>query len=373
MANTDGDQGGPGELRWNVVMLGPSRVGKTSLLTALRVAGQAYFEGTQISVEPENDHTRRAFNDNDTMMRGELSAHRFSPDSLPGDEEEHRYGLAINAGVDQYRLIMQFRDYPGAWLHDDHAQRVKEMLEDAAAVIVPIDSTLLMETGREHSHALAGLALVPVEENIREWAKRRRSEGDVALLILAPVKCESYFKDNGGRRNKSEALFERVQDHYSSVVKAFVKEGPAKAEVLYAPVDTIGPIELMDVQWEKDGRVLRMVPTYRVRVDPQGRARKRTVKGAEPVLAYLIRDVLRTLDEMLRLDHERVERKGGRARSNWWKRFWDTALGHKDARESERRRLNAERTTTNETLRRLAEPATTASPHAEYTRVRPWN
>lgn len=369
-------------VEWDVVMLGPSRVGKTSLLTALRVAGQSHFEGTQISIEPDDEHTKRAFNDNDNMMRGELGARKFSPDSLPGDEDEHTYGLTVNAGNDQNRIVLRFRDYPGAWLHDSRSERVKELLQNAPAVIVPIDATLLMEAGQDHAQNLAaGLALSEIEENVREWAKRRKGDGDAALLVLSPVKCESYFNDNGGRRSKADALFDKVREHYADVVDAYLKEGPSRAEILYAPVDTIGPIELMDVRWEKaDGRLDRMLPIYRVRVDAQGRTARRSVKGAEPVLAYLMRDILLTLDEMLKNDLEDlsagikdVDDRTDRARSNWWKRFWDTAVGARDKRIAERKRLTIEHTAANERLRHLAEQASAVSPNSEYARVRPWN
>ena len=76
--------GGAGSrVDWDVVMLGPSRVGKTSLLTALRVAGQAHFEGTQISIEPDDEHTKRAFNDNDNMMRGSWPPRKLRPTRSP--------------------------------------------------------------------------------------------------------------------------------------------------------------------------------------------------------------------------------------------------------------------------------------------------
>ena len=194
---------------------------------------------------------------------------------------------------------------------------------------MPIDATLLMEAGQEHAQTLAaGLALSEVEENVREWGEAPQGRRGRGTADLGAGQVRGIFQRQRRATEQGGCIFDKVREHYADVVDAYLREGPSRAEVLYAPVDTIGPIELMDVRWEKsEGRNDRMLPVYRVRVDSQGRTARRSVKGAEPVLAYLIRDILLTVDEMLKQDLVDVEQgisdvdlRTERARSNWWKR-----------------------------------------------------
>lgn len=366
---------------WNVTMLGPSRVGKTSLLTALRIAGDDYFAGTPVSVEPENEATRAAFNANDNLMKGELASRKFSPDALPGDLEAHQYGLVVDAGVDSHQLILRFLDYPGGWLSNERSSEVKDLLADSPTVIVPIDATLLMEGGDGHSNdVVTGLRLTEVKDKVRFWAKQRAQKGDLTRLILAPVKCESYFKDNGGRRDKADALFGKVQQHYAEIVSAYRDEAGTTADVLYAPVDTIGPIDLMEVEWEKDedNKRWRMRPTYRVRSDPNGNPKPRQIKGAEPILAHLASDVIATQDEALRqIEAEKrgelsaLEKERARRRSNWFKKMVDNVSGRNEKRKARMSEASDQLDLLDKHLRQLSESITPLST-GEWSRVRPW-
>ena len=68
-------------------------------------------------------------------------------------------------------------------------------------MVIPVDATVLMEAylpaHRRQWPRLLGLEAV--QDAAIEWAKRRNeAKGEPALLVLAPVKCESYFVDNGG-------------------------------------------------------------------------------------------------------------------------------------------------------------------------------
>lgn len=325
---------------WVVTMLGPSRVGKTSLLTALQVAANEYFAGTPVRVEPEDEITRRAFADNNRIMISELKARRFSP-LLKGDEEERTYGLTVSAGVDTHRLVLRFQDYPGGYLSTAKSSRVTELLADSPTAIIPIDATLLMEAGDDNSlEIMTGLGLVEVEEQVRMWAKTRKQAGDRTRLLLVPVKCESYFNDNGGQYNEADKLFKMVQKYYGSLVEVYRQES-GRGPLMYAPVDTIGPIELMDVTWvDSESGVRRMKPEYSVRSDAYGAPLPRKIKGAEPVLAHLVKDVLTVQDEALRLveleaDRELtdIEKQNLRRRSNWFKRFLDDFSGNHTKRK----------------------------------------
>ena len=350
---------------WNVTMLGSSRVGKTSLLTALRVAGIDVFSGTAVSIEVEDEATRTAFTANDTLMRSELSRGRFKPD-LPGDAEAHTYGLVIDTGVDTHLLTLRFQDYPGGWLSTDKTDRVRDLMADSPTVIIPIDATLVMEAGASHRHQVfEGLRLVEVEDKVRFWAKERRRNGDATRLILVPVKCESYFTDNGGRSDKSEELFTKVRSLYDYIVQTYLKEAGESAQMLYAPVDTIGPIEYVRADWvtDQEGRQ-RLQTEYRVRMDANGQPRKREIRGAEPILAQLVRDVISTQELALVEAKRELEKAGSKRRSNWFKRTVDNWSGRHEERQREMEALKS-------SLERLAS-STGTLPRDQWGRVRQW-
>jgi GTPase SAR1 family protein len=365
-------------LTWNVTMLGPSRVGKTSLLTALQVAANDYFSGTPVRVDPEDEITRRAFSDNNNAMVGELAARRFSP-QLGGTKGPQNYGLTVSAGIDSQSLTLRFRDYPGGYLTTEKSAEVAELLADSPTVIIPIDATLIMEAGEEHGPEIVkGLMLAEVEEQVRNWVKTRVQRGDPVRLFLVPVKCETYFSDNYGRRDESDKLYRRVQQHYGRIVKVY-REESVDAPVLYAPVDTIGPINLMDVTWVADERSIpRMTPEYRVRSDSDGIPFPRTIKGAEPVLAHLISDVLNTQDRALRILEEEaqgelshLQEQNKKLRSNWFRRILDDLSGKHLKRagslEETRNRLDS----MDASLCKLARSVDSLT--GDYGRVRPWS
>ena len=97
-----------------------------------------------------------------------------------------------------------------------------------------------------------------VTDAIREWPKKRlemrtsRNAGDrerAALVIFAPVKCESYSDDNGGYRDDSRKLFRarRPQE-----VINVAKEELRHLRVAYVPVDSLGCVEVESVRWVPD-------------------------------------------------------------------------------------------------------------------------
>lgn len=182
-------------------------------------------------------------------MLGELAARKFSPDSLPGDAEEHEYQLAVDPGVDdlEERQVLSFIDYPGGWISDgQHEERVRAHLADSPAVIVPIDATLIMESRPSHMADVARLLeMDAVKSHVRKWAKTRRREGDSTLLVLAPIKCETYFDDNGGRSDRSAVLLDHVRSLYHEVVDVYRKEAGEEAPLLTPPSTRSG----LSPQW----------------------------------------------------------------------------------------------------------------------------
>ncbi len=258
----------------HVLMIGPSGVGKTSLAAAAIAAGIRHLEDargrgkTSLSLAlPQAGRARI-----DAVMAG--LARGVVPEVAPTVEHDAWQlslsgasgGLRRLLGAKPLAVPVTVHDYPGA-LAGDLPRLVSEVtpLAQVDAVVVPVDAALLMEakTPAQETAALALHQMQLVEELILEWEKCRARSGG-GLLVLAPVKCESYFADNGGpgspemARRLADAVCNRYLGSVLDIIMAFTKD----IGCLYLPVDTAGAV-LNGCQWEAEGERRSFAPAWR--------------------------------------------------------------------------------------------------------------
>ncbi len=173
------------------------------------------------------------------------------------------------------RIDIELLDFPGGWIKpkdrvgvEDQWEKCRKFIAASTILLVPVDASLLMETTeKEHLRLLPQfLTTVQVEQVARDWAiERNRRPEEPALVAFCPVKGEAYFNDNGGIKNRSVLLRQRFDTVYAGVVQAVRAEAP-KATILYAPVDTIGCVELVRADWTKSSTgIWGFDAKYRVR------------------------------------------------------------------------------------------------------------
>jgi hypothetical protein len=285
---------------FRIGIVGPTRVGKTSLIASILKDSQRLLEGTPVKIGPYGTKTERRVAQHQKELEGSLRAGEFNPGAVSGTEEPFTFELHLDPGVDATGIRFNFLDYPGGWIDTNRrpAEREKEWnvckrwLTESTVLIVPVESAIMMEAASAHHKQAVPSILNTYEiaQVTREWAKDRASRPhEPALLLFCPVKCESYFADNGGRRDSSGELFNAVRDHYHEVLQAIRGEAP-QIKVLYSPVDTIGCVEIIKANWrdeksEPGGFVFSA--DYRIR--PPGR---QSVKGADAVLVSLCRHLV---------------------------------------------------------------------------------
>ncbi|WP_066374275.1 hypothetical protein [Herbidospora mongoliensis] len=244
---------------FKIGLLGPSRVGKTSLVTALISEGQQLLAGSGVAMLPDGRATEDKIADNWEQLQGDLLAGEFTPGNLRGTMEPFYFRLALDPGVPGARIGIELLDFPGGWLagrgRSAHSESdwdaCRSFITRSTALLVPIDAALLMETyEKQHVKLLPKhLTTTQVESVAREWAiERNRRPHEPALIAFAPVKCEAYFNDNGGLRNKSHLLRQKFDEVYGGVVAAVRAEAP-HAQLLYTPVDTLGCVEMVKSDW----------------------------------------------------------------------------------------------------------------------------
>ncbi len=223
----------------NVTMLGPSGVGKTSLLAAM------YDQFENVS----QDLQLVADGDSKPILDGRLKELK----SLVGDSIKVRGGLKTTGEPRSFRfelgetgaaasLEINFQDYPGEYLEQSgRLQEVKGFIRGSAAVLIPIDTPPLMEReGRHHDRFNQPSELSDLFKKVYKDLDSPR------LVILAPVKCEKYMQN-------APELFRRVKQGYQKILNQFASDKLLpKVAVAIAPVQTVGSVVFSRVEEDED-------------------------------------------------------------------------------------------------------------------------
>lgn len=317
MSNSD-------DVIFKIGVIGPSRVGKTSFITAILENSQSLLAGTPLKMKPSGLPTSKRIEMHKNDRQGSINAGEFNPGGLKGTEEKFEYEFILDTGFDELKI--NFMDYPGAWIdaekkteqtHKRWEQECIPWLNDSTILVIPIDSAVVMEAAHsDHKKALPFILTInQVREVVREWAKERVQKAEEpALLILSPLKCESYFNDNGGSKNKSDELYQKCFNEYKGLFEVVAQElkGELNISTIYAPIDTFGCVELVDTKWKEK----EFSATYRVRnseIRP---------KGAEVVLISICKQIIEAQKQIDEQKHakanDEANKKRGFIKTIYW-------------------------------------------------------
>lgn len=275
------------EIIYKVALLGPTRSGKTSLISSALADAQEFLVGTPAKFRAIGSTLKR-IQENRQELDGALAAGSFNPGALAGSQDLTTYELSLSVGKSS--LPIRILDYPGGWLTDNtpEFEDVRDWINECNILILPVDAVVAMEH-RGAAQTVAArhrLNVAAIEDAVQDWARERVIQKSPGIILLVPVKCESYFSDHGGRRDKSVELRNRVlQETYKGVIDKVRGEsrGGQLLSVLYMPVDTMGCVDLVSADWENapDGK-LECHARYRVRG-----AGQRSVLGAGDLLVAI--------------------------------------------------------------------------------------
>jgi GTPase SAR1 family protein len=216
---------------FRIGLLGPSRVGKTSLVTALLAQSHDLLGESGVTLGWANRATESKLVQNKQDLEGDILAGSFSSASLHSTMEPFTFRLKLDPGVPGAEISIELLDFPGGWLQEKTRPASatadwlasRDFITQSTVLLIPVDAALLMEAslGKHWRGVSSMLTIAAVESVARDWAtERKRREPEPALLVFCPVKCESYFTDNGGAKNRSAELERRFRDTYGSVIRA---------------------------------------------------------------------------------------------------------------------------------------------------------
>ncbi|TGO02000.1 hypothetical protein PN36_32295 [Candidatus Thiomargarita nelsonii] len=224
---------------YHITLLGPTGVGKTSLLTSMYYL----FEHANIGIEHGLQLTPEL--ESSAIINRQLEKLKTLQDNFEAtggvastaDEKKFVFELGRIAKTPELKLI--FRDFPGGWLEESgKGEQVKEYLKTSEVIIVAIDAAALMETKRKSSYN----ELINKPTRINDLFKMAFQELEKPKLILfVPVKCETYLQE--GTKNRREELLKRIKEEYKLSLRYFETEALSeKIAVAVTPVQTVGNV-----------------------------------------------------------------------------------------------------------------------------------
>ena len=231
----------------NIIMVAPRRIGKTSLLAAMHEEFHKTFERANLQTWTDDSKTLQAIAECKQVLRTidpkfQKSVDKTQPELDPWNDE----GFVFELGSGGRKFIkLRFTDPSGEYFATNSTQKqkdyVKQQLLQCDAVIIPIDATALMEkkTGRVN---YSEVGTWHEEKNDPERITTLLKDAYAGLrvprlVILAPVKCETYMRTY----QDAENLLQHVQIGYQKLLNFLKSDGLfGKVAVVVTPIQTVG-------------------------------------------------------------------------------------------------------------------------------------
>lgn len=281
--------------RFNVLMLGYQRVGKTSLLASMYKATQDELaENYRFQIRSGDDKTSEFLGSAEDKL---ASATEFLVNDTVAPSDTWRTFLFDIVSEGKTVIQLDFLDYRGGKLRDqssEDATKVREWLQTCIAIVIPVDAPSLMESIGEW------VDLNDKWNNpsgIEKILRAEQNRDAPRLVILAPVKCEKYIQDGRGEelRRKVETVYDGILKYLKGEADLKGREERSKNCVVVVPVQTIGGARFSAFEKQNDGTVQARFVNPTQTYDP---------KDGDQLLRYIARFALARIAEenLIRVD-----------------------------------------------------------------------
>lgn len=228
---------------FEIAMLGPSGVGKTSLVSAIHTELAQGIAGTDLHVRAPRGTARYLQDRRAELERLCRSAYVTEP-GIRGTATARSLELVL-ADLDDPEdgeLTLRFTDHPGGWLFSASTPTeaafadLQERFNRARALVLVVDTPALMWRDGFYHHDVN--RPMQVQEELRDWLAGGRATGAPKRLVLvAPVKSEAWIAARDPQPGLDE-LADAVAERYADALDLLRRDGQVAAWL--TPVHTVG-------------------------------------------------------------------------------------------------------------------------------------
>lgn len=235
-----------------ITMVGPTGVGKTSLLAAMYKELEAELQKCGCTLSQEGGPSQRAINDQLKELKKLANGSGVKVqvgEGIDGSQQERRYAFHLDVGDGgEPEATLEFVDLPGGWYTGTgDFERADQLLGESHVSFLAVDATALME---RQSSSSGGLGKYHEDINAPLDIKdsyKRVSFQDGHMVILVLIRAETYVKSGA-----VNVLLDKAQVAYKELAKVLeIKKIP-----LYACyVETVGSLTFNSFTEHEDGKI----------------------------------------------------------------------------------------------------------------------
>lgn len=242
-----------------IAMVGPSRIGKTSLMASMfYVLRDIVGSVSSLQLYADDDTMRRLKNKHNALesLFDDPTTLEITG-ALPGDEVESDYHFRIAREGNSEGVQLTVTDWPGGWLSSKSPKRATMLaiLRGSDIIIAPVDTPALVEARQDCDHGVSSDDRIRkgcwhCQYNQPDSVTSAVSQGLVdvgrfseAMVIFVPLRCEKYVGSN------DVDLVSAVQRGYP---RFFGPDQPGSREnvcVVIGPAQTLGTVHYAGQRW----------------------------------------------------------------------------------------------------------------------------
>jgi Double-GTPase 2 len=246
------------EKETKIIMVGPSGVGKTSLLAAMysQIKKEVTKEGFSFFADsPTTNELNEKLEKLKDLATGDTILVDMNLGTEPSqNKSEFKFTLSKEGIPD---IVLKFIDLPGGWyLGMGDYEEADRLMAQSELIIVAVDACSLLECEGKYNNKInkPDTICAAIERNVAAWEKGAKGATSAPpSIIFVLVKAEKYLHNN-----RKKELLDKAKECYAELIE------PLKVKnysIAMCCVETIGGVELnsiIDKEGMPFGRFIRL-------------------------------------------------------------------------------------------------------------------